>query len=117
MVSQLCGCDGLVELCEPEPHVSGEDLNSYKRKSEEVMVYAGVACVCTYVPEMICLELLEDDRLALRLPEIQAVADEELAYVLGLNIHVFEMLASFLLLLCCPLVSLKYFCCLSHTEP
>ena len=95
MLSTLVGCDELVNMAKPLPHVTGEDLNSYYRKSEQVVRYAAVAALGVYVPESVGLELLQDDRLASRFQEVKQVADDEFDYVMTLPVYIYEVFAQY----------------------
>ena len=93
VVSNLGGLRGLMEMCQGAPHVSGEDQNSFFRQNEDVLRYACIAALGCYVPEAVCLELLQDDRLALRLGEIKEVWSAELSWTMGVDQFLYETLA------------------------
>ena len=95
LLSCMAGVDGLVDIAKQSTHVSGEDLNSFFRKSSDVMRFACVASLSTYPQEQVCLELLNDDRLALRLNEFKSLHNEEISYVMSLDFFVYESLAPF----------------------
>ena len=86
LVRSLCiGLEEIVALARANPEVSDFHLHGFTRCKPIVKRYACVAAVASYSLEGFLLDVLSDDRIARRLPEIEHNMLEELRYIDGLG--------------------------------
>ena len=67
------------------PKASGYYIHGFGQLDEDTVRYAVVAAVSSHLSDAALVALLEDDRLAERLPELEASVQEELRGVLGIG--------------------------------
>eukprot|EP00974_Lingulodinium_polyedra_P049628 4773131-Lingulodinium_polyedra.AAC.1 len=76
--SMCVGLESLVALTRDDPLVSDFHLHGFEKLSCDIKMYVACAAVGSYPVEAFMLEVLEDDRLARRLPELKALLDDEM---------------------------------------
>jgi hypothetical protein len=94
LVRSLCiGLEEIVSLARANPQVSDFYLHGFARCKPTVKRYACVAAVASYSLEGFLIDVLSDDRVAKRLPEIENNMVEELQYIEGLGDDFWRRLA------------------------
>lgn len=93
VASLAVGLEAVVDRALSDPASSNYHLNGFKRLRPEVRRYAVVAALAAFPAEALQVELLEDDRVARRLPELKGAFDDELVFLEQLPPQVWDRLA------------------------
>ena len=92
----LLGLDGLVELTRKDPAASDYHLHGFTECTEQVRLYCCVAAFVSRVPECLLGELLEDDALGSKGPDLQQLVEDEVHCLTVLPQEVWARAASIL---------------------
>ena len=93
VASTLLGLNGLVSMIRADKSASDYWIHNYQEYSHDARLYATVAAVVCNVADSVLLELLEDDRLALRALEVKAAMQEELDWIAEISPSTWAILA------------------------
>ena len=92
IVSVVAGLEAVVAKCTSDPDTSNYYLNGFLRFKAPVRRYAAVAALAAYPADSLQIELLADDRVVRRLPELQDCIQQELEFLESLGPLVWERL-------------------------
>jgi hypothetical protein len=81
VAARAAGLDGLVQNVREDPKSSGYYIGGYSKLTEGLRYYTVVAAILGYVPEAFLLEVLEDDRIAMRPKVYKDIVVEEIRYI------------------------------------
>jgi hypothetical protein len=95
MASLALGLQGLVEFIRAEPSASDFHIHGFEQLNVEALRYSAIASIAANACDAVLLELLEDDRLGKRLPEVEEKLQEELSWIASIEPFVWQRLASF----------------------
>ena len=90
------GLDGLVKTARQDPETSDFHLHGIAQLDAAARQYASIAAMCARVPDAALLELLQDDRLAIRNAIVEAAVKEEMDWLSNVQPFTWARLASFL---------------------
>ena len=86
LVVSLCvGLEEIVAMTLADESTTNFHLHGFSKLSSDVKMYACVAAVASYPADSLQLMLMEDDRVAGRLPELKEAFYEEVRWVEGLD--------------------------------
>jgi hypothetical protein len=94
MASMALGLQGLVEFIRSEPSASDFYIHGFAQLNTDALRYSAIACVAANACDAVLLELLEDDRLGMRLLEVEEKLQEELSWIASIEPFVWQRLAS-----------------------
>eukprot|EP00974_Lingulodinium_polyedra_P086938 8427626-Lingulodinium_polyedra.AAC.1 len=94
VVAQLTGIQSLAAAVMADPRASNYYIGGFQRLSPEVLEFMAMAALASYPSEAVLADLLEDDRVPMRVAALEQELLEELAWVTGLPGHVWSLIAS-----------------------
>lgn len=92
--SLVTGIEGHVKLCLSDPVMSNYHLQGHNRCTVDIKLFFGVCSVCSVPAEQVLLELLQDDRLLRRAPQIRDALRDAMARITSLPESVWVRLAN-----------------------
>lgn len=93
VASLLLGLGRLVEIVRDDKRTSDYYIHGFAKLDQGALVYATVGGIVSHVADAFLVELLEDDRVAKRSDELEALLVEELEWVMGISFEVWGKLA------------------------
>ena len=90
------GLDGLVRTARKDPETSDYHLHGIVQLDASARRYATIAAMCARVPDAALLELLQDDRLALRVDIVESAVKDEMDWLSRVQPFTWARLSSFL---------------------
>ena len=75
------GLDGLVKRARKDPETSGYHLDGIAQIDASARRYTTIAAMCARVPDAALLELLQDDRLALRVDTVELNLQSKMRWI------------------------------------
>ena len=94
LAAQHVGLEGLVRATREDPKASDYYLHGFAEFTSEVKKYVAVASLSANVSDAALLELLHDDRVALRAGELQRAMHEELLWLGRIDDTTWDRLAA-----------------------
>ena len=87
------GLDHLVSMIRADGSTSDYYIHGYAELGKEARIYSTIAALVCNIPDALLLELLEDPRLAVRVKEVKAAVDEEVAWLKAVPMWTWKRLA------------------------
>ncbi|CAK0827359.1 unnamed protein product, partial [Prorocentrum cordatum] len=85
LAAELLGLSAYVDYLLNDVKVSGYYLKGFLRKTDKVLHMTALAATCSFASDETLAMTLEDDRLIIRLPEIDQAAISQLEYVFSIS--------------------------------
>lgn len=95
LASVECGLDELFRITRDDPTAVGRSahLTGYARFTAAIRVFAGVTAMCGYITDVVLFDLMQDDRLGLRVDDVEDEMAREMIFLENVPDAVWDRLA------------------------